>query len=698
MVAAPASFSFVLLTLSIAVNTANAALSSSDAYTRWLNSKGKNYVGSKVFYKEAGTTENQAEDIIALHWTIFDENAAATPKIRLAVAVEASGWVGVGIAEMGGMAGSDILIFEKQQAKLYDAYGVAYERPKVDEQQDWTLLTAGDDSSLQQQQEQDGIIIFEAERDLVTGDPMDWPIVDDSNPTLSGTKLIFAWGNTEEMHYHGPDNRMQGWVRFFDPDSDSQALFQQYVSSTAEGSVHLKLDNFEVPNKWTTMYAYRCFTAAELAKEYGVPMDKTLHITGFETVKDPATLVHHIVLYTDTSEKITNCDPSGPSTTMYVWNKGSDVYTTLPNDVGMLLSDGSQAGAGLGAIPKSFRLEIHYENPKRIKGSKDSSGIRLYFTTQLRKHTGAIMMLGDPRVGLRGKPIGEGLQRHVFDCPATCTNNHIPKEGVTVLYEILHMHQHGQTMQNVQKRQGTEVRRSSVQFFDFNQGGIRIAQEPYQILPGDTFETLCHYNGTNTLSFGFQADKEMCMAWVFYYPALNVDVSCEYGARTKGCKAAYSTVPVKNFSLLGRTFGQISPGQPKKSATAAMAEKNAVYTKTHESGGASSGLPKKGTPGSSRQKNPSSETTGKGATSQIVEDSEKTEVFVKASLATGVTCALMFAVIAVIWRMYSRRFSNYKKLSRGNDDERLEEGAGKESAYNCPIPLKSANGNIRRRG
>ena len=63
------------------------------------------------------------------------------------------------------------------------------------------------------------MIIFEIERDLDTGDNMDHPFHDDTNLMSVGTRMIAAWGDTGEMHYHGPDNRLQANVRLFS-DSD----------------------------------------------------------------------------------------------------------------------------------------------------------------------------------------------------------------------------------------------------------------------------------------------------------------------------------------------------------------------------------------------------------------------------------------------------------------------------------------------
>ena len=60
---------------------------------------------------------------------------------------------------------------------------------------------------------EDGLITFEAARDLDTHDNMDRAFIDDNNGGI--THVIGAWGASSEMHYHGPDNRVKGTVSFF---------------------------------------------------------------------------------------------------------------------------------------------------------------------------------------------------------------------------------------------------------------------------------------------------------------------------------------------------------------------------------------------------------------------------------------------------------------------------------------------------
>ncbi|CAN0051362.1 unnamed protein product, partial [Ectocarpus sp. 12 AP-2014] len=77
---------------------------------------------------------------VDIFWTVDLE----AETIRVAVhAKAATGWAGVGISEMGGMEGADIVFYETATGDLTDAHSLVAGTPVVDEcTQDWTLLSA----------------------------------------------------------------------------------------------------------------------------------------------------------------------------------------------------------------------------------------------------------------------------------------------------------------------------------------------------------------------------------------------------------------------------------------------------------------------------------------------------------------------------------------------------------------------------
>ena len=55
-------------------------------------------------------------------------------------------------------------------------------------------------------------------------------------------------------------------------------------------------------------------------------------------------------------------------------------------------------GYRIGSSPTATKyvvLEIHYDNPEFIEGLVDDSGVRIYYTPQLRQYDAGTIMLGD---------------------------------------------------------------------------------------------------------------------------------------------------------------------------------------------------------------------------------------------------------------------------------------------------------------
>ena len=142
-----------------------------DAYLSWSNTSSYSYVTSVFLESSANATKG-----VAVHWTL---NAT---HIRLAVAARATGWVGFGIAESGGMRGADIVLFEAETKTLTDTHVLDdLVMPITDICQNWELVGS---------QTEGGFIIFEATRLLDTGDTQDRPIINDSTLDVVAQNVI----------------------------------------------------------------------------------------------------------------------------------------------------------------------------------------------------------------------------------------------------------------------------------------------------------------------------------------------------------------------------------------------------------------------------------------------------------------------------------------------------------------------------
>ena len=110
-----------------------------DGYTDWYieNNIQERYTGSVWLSSSSGIPSEGA----AIHWSV-DELY-----VYLAVAVRATGWVGFGIAEAGGMLGSDMALFTAARpGEIVDAYTLDEKNPMIDDcQQDWDLVASNVD-------------------------------------------------------------------------------------------------------------------------------------------------------------------------------------------------------------------------------------------------------------------------------------------------------------------------------------------------------------------------------------------------------------------------------------------------------------------------------------------------------------------------------------------------------------------------
>ena len=179
----------ILSSLNKKTNTHNAQ----NTYNEWLQTYGIIYTGTTTLIspnqqqqqQQKQQQKHEKENGIHIHWNIDK----GRNRLQLAAAVEAEGWVGIGISEVGGMLGSDMVVFTAKTETIHD-YHVKqyYSSPIMDDCQDWILIRSKSKVS-------DGYIIFEAERDLDTFDPQDHIIINDQSHELPPHKV-----NTKITH------------------------------------------------------------------------------------------------------------------------------------------------------------------------------------------------------------------------------------------------------------------------------------------------------------------------------------------------------------------------------------------------------------------------------------------------------------------------------------------------------------------
>ena len=126
-----------------------------------------------------------------------------------------------------------------------------------------------------------------------------------------------------------------------------------------------------------------------------------------------------------------------------------------------------------------------------MSGLKDSSGIRVYYSTNLREHDAGVLQVGDGSLRLAGSQIDSGLSSWSFDCPASCFESNWPDQDYHILSVQLHMHQVGTAMSMKQFRDGEEIKDVTTEFYDFRFQDVNEASETDGMIirHGDSFRT-----------------------------------------------------------------------------------------------------------------------------------------------------------------------------------------------------------------
>mmetsp|Transcript_54341 Transcript_54341/g.131897 ORF Transcript_54341/g.131897 Transcript_54341/m.131897 type:complete len:591 (+) Transcript_54341:425-2197(+) len=514
---------------------------------------------------------------------VGDVSESEATHIQFAVAVRAEGWVGLGISEAGGMLGSDMALFKTSDPEsIVDSYVVEdrFSGPLVDECQSWQLVS----STIE-----DGWLIVEMTRPLDTMDTQDLQILNDVE-LIAETRLIAAWGDSESVSYHGFNvGKIATQLYSSESGDGSSTSFKELAEATSDGFLEIRESNYTIPARDTT-YHNVCKNFTELQAEYNLPDpgDGSLYFIGIEAILSAETeqYVHHFIVGGGSAE----CNDDFSVNMLWGWAPGEEPLL-LPSNVGIPMFGPNDA-------IQSISIQIHYNNPGEVPDQIDSSGMRLYFSTEPRENEAAWLSLADPATLLSGEPIAEGLTEYSFSCDGSCSSFVLGGEPVTVIAESLHMHQSGVRMTNEVIRNGEVVNTAKVDVFEFDQQGtFRVPQRQHQIQPGDSFRTTCYYRDGG--KFGYSSSDEMCIAFMLYYPAKTLNFG-NFGEFPWICTTGIDQLPICNEELqvkslsseeeLGRTFGT-PPLQCMASTSDVSNEVNDSTPVSDEGGEPASGNP-----------------------------------------------------------------------------------------------------------
>ncbi|CAG0896875.1 unnamed protein product [Darwinula stevensoni] len=289
------------------------------------------------------------------------------------------------------------------------------------------------------------------------------------------THVIYAYGDSDpagdDPPYHGPVNR------------GSKRVFAGEIPADPSIKKWLVTSNMTIPEADTT---YWC--SIHKTPEVNV----THHVIGYEPYLDPESedYVHHLILYACSIPKeleakfdswarqdgVLCYGPDHPREWMRCrlalvgWAVGGE-GETYPKNVGYVLPAGGMF----------FMMEMHYNNPEKVTGIYDNSGITVFYTDVLRPLEMANLEIGAAVGPTQIIPARQNLFVNVGHCSSECTATAIPPGGIHIFSGFLHSH---------------------------------------------LIE--CYYNSSNRKSVtvgGFGTQEEMCLAFLHYYPAQKI-ASC----------------------------------------------------------------------------------------------------------------------------------------------------------------------------
>eukprot|EP00058_Branchiostoma_floridae_P016323 XP_002601811.1 hypothetical protein BRAFLDRAFT_279157 [Branchiostoma floridae] len=425
--------------------------------------------------------------------------------------VQTTGYIGLGFSPNGGMTGSDVIIgwVKDGQAYLTDRYAEGYFQPRLDASQDVELLSGYENGTH---------TVLRFRRRLRPCDT-----TEDREITEDTLRIIWSFNDVDPVALDGPDGpQYHGSNR----GSKSVILLQKSPPNLdlQDGNVitfDMTNQNLRVPTRETT---YWC-TSFQLPV-----LDKKHHLVKVEPLVQPGNegVVHHILIY--------QCSPGSTPPTgsqecasmpwgnckaiMAAWAVGGTGYT-YPEHVGLSM--------GTADDPSYVVMQTHYDNPQRLNNVYDNSGIRFYYTPDVRQYDAGILEVGIQVNQDHAIPPQADTYDSAAYCYKECLDPYLQQLGepINVFASMLHAHNVGVGVRTKLVRNGVvESYLGRDDNYDFDLQETRFLYPEVAIKEGDELITECSYRTTNlnTFTFGGQASsEEMCQNYLQYYPRFKLE-------------------------------------------------------------------------------------------------------------------------------------------------------------------------------
>ncbi|XP_024146154.1 DBH-like monooxygenase protein 2 homolog [Oryzias melastigma] len=451
--------------------------------------------------------------LVCLKWG-FDN---AQGEITFELAVNSTGWIGFGLSRSGEMYGADIVIGGVGPNGNYfnDYHAIGEFMPSLDREQSYTLLSMV---------ESDGQTIMTFRRAIQSCDEEDYHI------TAKPIKLIYAYGTSDDIKYHGPrrGTKEVNLLNYMPRTSNSSA---KYLSA--------KVTNVSVPSN-KTYYHCKVMKISDLSTKH--------HIYQIEPDIENPDVVHHMLLY--------HCPPTVTEpyeNQCYMGDKGDKCFGVLAawGTGGGVYELPENAGIPIGGPDNDilYRLEIHYNNPQQKAGIIDNSGLKLYYTDQLRKHNVGILNTGMLPI----LPVAYTIPPNAaeFHSYGLCNTSYFsqfvsPMPDLQVFAVLLHTHLAGRKIRVGHFRNGKQIDFLGLDEnynFEMQQtvtlGSIKTVMQGDEIIVECTYDTK---DRTGPTKIGLSTYDEMCLAFLYYYPAISV-TSCLSQPNTTLLSTTYNQSP-----------------------------------------------------------------------------------------------------------------------------------------------------------
>ncbi|KAJ3281591.1 hypothetical protein HK104_011374 [Borealophlyctis nickersoniae] len=465
----------------------------------------------------------------ALHWAIKDG------EITFAASVDVdNAWFALGLSDNGGMRGADITVISDNNGKLIarDYWAEVAGAPSPKKEQSSQIKS--DKSS-----RKNGVTNAVWTRPLITCSEQTQSI---ANGTVQA--VIWALGESDVFGKHANGNRGDTRINFM-----QQTAAEKPKDPSDLQVFEMFFDNYTVPADQETTYTCIHTSFQAPPPPAGGNGTNKYHVIRYEGVARNKE-VHHMIIYGCNApptefNKTYECTrmETSCSTFLFGWAPGIGVID-MPEEAGFAIGQAADAF-------QYFSLQIHYNNQDR-KSIVDSSGFRLWYTSQLRKHDMGVIFTGVEDMTIPGSTPMTTLKGG--ECPSVCTKRF--PGPITIQWNAFHMHTIGRNMTTKHIRDGRELTPLGVRnHYDFNYQSITSPiNGPRTFLPGDSLITTCSYDSSsrpNSTHWGEGTSDEMCYNIVQYYPRfLDVDWCTGLGEGFSMC------APLANYTAFAREARQ----------------------------------------------------------------------------------------------------------------------------------------------